>query len=93
MADEKDITDVRGVSHLKSIMNKLCLALNFDANTDHDDQLKAFLNSIGIESDMKNLGADNQDERRFVSKAVNIERMSNNPVNLTNYISKIFELN
>ena len=66
------------------------MSLNNDIS--FKNQLESILNIIGIESQMELLGVDTEEKRKTVSNQVNIERMSNNPVNLDKYKSKIFRI-
>lgn len=91
-ADDKAITDQRGTTHLRDIMNILIDTLSLSKNTPFDEQLCTFLNDINIEHQMAKLGLADQNKRKNLSLEVNMERMGNNPVNLNRYISDIFDL-
>ena len=55
--------------------------------------LITFLSTINVESGLSEVGADTVAKRAFLSKQVNMQRMSNNPVGLTDaQISQIFDL-
>ena len=57
------------------------------------DQLKLYLQAINVESDMEEIGANTAEKRAFLSKQVNMQRMSNNPVGLTQaHVNRIFSL-
>ena len=59
----------------------------------YGDELKAFLHSLDLSSDMIEMGAKTPEQRIFVSQQVNMQRMGNNPVGLTeDHIATIFKL-
>ena len=91
-ANSSDLTDPRGKKHLSSIMNELIKKLNLQNDLGKDAQLNEFLDEVGVESKMENLGIDNIKKRENISNQINIERMENNPVDLDSYKSKIFRL-
>ena len=73
-------------------MAEICELLNLKGPS-YSCELRAFLSSLDISTDMIELGAKTTDQRAFVSKQVNMQRMSNNPVALTDaQISSVFEL-
>ena len=88
-----DVTDPRGFDHLKTVMEHLMAILNINSVTGSSDQLKAYLQTINVKSDMSTVGADTIEKRRFLSKQVNMQRMSNNPIELTaEHVKQIFDL-
>jgi len=87
-----DVTDSRGPKHLKKIMKNLTKIMSLDNNISIKYQLESILNALQVESQMELLGVNTKEKRKIISNLVNIERMSNNPVNLDNYKSKIFRL-
>ena len=66
--------------------------MSLDNNISIKYQLESILNALQVESQMELLGVNTKEKRKTISNLVNIERMSNNPVNLDNYKSKIFRL-
>ena len=88
-ASPDEVSDPRGAGHLKQIMKELLDILGITSATDSADHLKDYLNIIKIETDMALIGADTVEKRDFLSRQVNMQRMSNNPVNLTNENKKM----
>jgi len=85
------INDPRGIDHLQKIMRALTSSLGI--HIDAESYLQHWMQSIGVEPDMKRLGIDTQKKRQFIAEKVNSERLSNNPVRLTQAaITEIFEL-
>jgi len=81
------------VGHLKNILQKIMLLLKLDSADSAPSVLRDFMTSLGAEPLMEKLGADATDQRLFLSKQINMQRMSNNPVALSpNNIEKIFRL-
>ena len=92
-ASPDDVSDPRGAGHLKPIMKELLDIWGITSATDSADHLKDYLNIIKIETDMARIGADTVEKRDFLSRQVNMQRMSNNPVNLTDEnIKMIFDI-
>ncbi|MDB2683580.1 phosphonoacetaldehyde reductase [Alphaproteobacteria bacterium] len=61
--------------------------------TNSKNILIKFLKNLNIEYDMKKLGIDTIEKRTYISNQINIERMSNHPIELDkNDIRKIFEI-
>jgi alcohol dehydrogenase class IV len=87
------VTDPRGVEHLKAVMARLMNVLGIISAEDSANLLNSYLNVINIESDMAGIGAKTVKQREFLSKQVNMQRMSNNPVGLTEiHVKQIFDL-
>lgn len=87
------VTDPRGIDHLQHIMRRLMELLSIDSAEKCEESLKAYLRSINVENDLANLGVDTTDKREFLSKQVNMQRMSNNPIAFSNdCVRKIFDL-
>ena len=58
-----------------------------------ESHLKSYLKAINIESEIRQMGADAAEKREFLSKQVNMQRLSNNPVGLTQmHVNRIFKL-
>ena len=92
-ASPNNVTDPRGAMHFNGIMVRLMSIWGIKAATESALLLKSYLSDIKVESDMSNLGADTIEKRSFLSKQINMQRMSNNPVGLTQkQISQIFDL-
>ncbi|MDC1274773.1 phosphonoacetaldehyde reductase [Planktomarina temperata] len=87
------VTDLRGIEHFRAVMTRLMDILGIGTATDSAQHLKSYLHEISVESDMSSMGADTTDMREFLSKQVNMQRMSNNPVTLSETnIQQIFML-
>lgn len=57
-------------------------------------QLNKFMSRVGVKSDFSSVGADRKSMRRDLANAVNVERLKNNPIELTDSnIDSIFALN
>ena len=92
-ASTVDVTDPRGPKHLAKTMKRLMDIWNIHLPTDSEKHLKSYLREIKVEDDMSRMGADSIPKREFLSKQVNMQRMSNNPVALTKIqVQTIFNL-
>ena len=92
-ASADDVTDPRGMVHFNEVMARLMGIWGIGSATDSARQLEAYLRDINVESDMSIIGANTEEKREFLSKQVNMQRMSNNPVGLTGeQIRQVFNL-
>lgn len=89
----KEVSDPRGAGHFASIMARILSLLGVDDPRNAAPVLRDFMAGVGAEPMMENLGADSTEQRRFLSQQVNMQRMSNNPVALSEaQIAKVFRL-
>jgi alcohol dehydrogenase len=87
------VTDPRSIEHLTAIMTRLIDIWGIVSPEDSASHLKSFLHAINVESDMAKIGAKTAKQREFLSKQVNMQRMSNNPIGMTQgHINRIFDL-
>ena len=87
------IADTRGHSHLLGVMDKLKSILKISSDSEIEEYFKSLLSSIGVKGDMRKELKIGLEERRLLSKQINKQRMSNNPINLDQCkIDKIFQL-
>lgn len=92
-AGDAQINDPRGPAHLRAIMTRLMQALAIRSPAQASTTLRHFVSEIGVESDLTKSGPDTSDKRAALSKQVNMQRMSNNPVRLGDAdIRAIFDL-
>ena len=92
-ATASDVTDPRGMAYFNKIMKKLLSIWGIASADKSAKQLQLFLQDINVESDLAKIGADTEEKRKFLSKQVNMQRMSNNPVGLKpEKINRIFQL-
>lgn len=87
------VTDPRGVIHFKAVMTRLMDILEIKSPMDSANTLTNYLTDINVEKDLALLGADTAEKRDFLSKQVNMQRMSNNPIRLAQeQVKQIFDL-
>ena len=92
-ASTEMVTDPRGIQHFRAIMTRLMDIWGIVSPEDSGRNLKSYLQAINIESSMGEIGANTAEKREFLSKQVNMQRMSNNPVGLTQtHVNQIFNL-
>jgi alcohol dehydrogenase class IV len=92
-ATPNEVTDPHGIEHFKEIIKRLMDTLDITSPEDSARHLRFYLESINIESDMRKIGANAAEKRKFLSKQVNMQRMSNNPVSLMAvHVNQIFNL-
>ena len=82
-ATPDELSDPRGALHYNTTMKRLAGLYGLTDAATAEAQLKRFMASLGTETDMEKMGASDPEQRRNLSGMVNMERMSNNPVNLS----------
>lgn len=88
-----DVTDPRGKIHLQAVMHRLMNLLGIKSATGSTSNLESYLNDINVEINISNIGADTREKRQFLSRQINMQRMSNNPVRLNDrQIEYIFQI-
>lgn len=70
-------SDPRGAGHLEAIMQKLLAGLGIERGDDSAAFLRSFMQKLGIESDMRNMGIKTTDQRAFIAAQVNAQRLGN----------------
>ena len=79
--------------YLQEIMQKLMKSLDIEVAKQADTILENFIISLGVPRKLKMIRAETVEQRAFLAKQANMERMSNNPVSFTNRdITEIFSL-
>lgn len=92
-ASASELTDQRGQKHFSTVMKRLIDIWGISDATNSARHLASYLKDINIEGDMSKIGADTSEKREFLSKQVNMQRMSNNPINLGEpAIRRIFDI-
>lgn len=92
-ASASTVTDPRGVEHFSAIITRLMDILGIDSPEGSMSHLSSYLKSMNIEPNLAQIGAKTIQQRDFLSKQVNMQRMSNNPIGLTQaHINQIFSL-
>jgi alcohol dehydrogenase len=92
-ADTEYVSDVMGAKHLQEVMHKLMKSLNIEVAKPTDTILEIFIISLGVPHKLTMIGAETVEQRAFLAKQANMERMSNNPVSFTDRdITEIFSL-
>jgi len=77
---------------LKAVINDLLCQLQLNEAESIKNSLQSFCKSLGVTVDFKSLNID-RDTREMLSKEVNMERMKNNPIFLSEHdVQSIFEI-
>ena len=74
------LIDPRGIQHLRGIMLSLMDTLGIKSVAESAKHLRLYIENLSIESELREIGADTNMKRAFLSKQVNVQRMLNNPV-------------
>lgn len=87
------VIDPRGVKHFTAIMTALMNSCGISCPTDSQRFWKSYLKAIDVESEISRIGVDTVAKRSFLSKQVNLQRMSNNPVGFTaTHVNRVFNI-
>lgn len=88
---EADVNDLRGVSHVRTVMHELCMLLGVDSPKRAAQRLQEIMARIGLSSVWFSEHCfDPMEAREFIMQEVNEERLANNPRRLDrNLVVKI----
>ena len=92
MAVGAEVIDTRGPKALKETMELLIDLMGLEIEKDLAEQLKYWLTNLGVETEFEPLGITSKADRLDICNNVNMERLGNNPVNLSRFKSQIFNL-
>lgn len=79
-ANISQVTDPRGISHLRLVMEELTDAFGIRRPQESAAVLKKYMHSLGVSSDMSHFGVNTTQKRLDLAGRANKARMSNNPV-------------
>ncbi len=77
------VNDPRGPAHVRQTMDELCRLFDCGSPVDFQQKWYKWMDALGLEHDWAALGLGARTDRRRIVQHVNIERLSNNPVQLT----------
>ena len=80
------ISDPRGVNHLKETMNNLFDIFGAKDAYQCKKNWECLMKKIGLPINLHELGITSNDDKQLILDHVNIQRLSNNPVEITNSI-------
>jgi alcohol dehydrogenase len=88
-----EINDPRGKEYLRSMMNQLYDLLGASNAKEGGIILESIMNSIGLETDLKLMGIKNNTEKEKLIKGVNIQRLQNNPIKISeSMLMEVFDI-
>ena len=90
---EHEVVDPRGLEHLRNVMNNICKLLGIENPKNAKLELEKFLTSLGLDYEFNVIGLPSEEERLNISRKVNEQRLSNNPVSLLSHTPFIFDYN
>ena len=79
----ENIVDARGVSYLKSSMEKLFLICGLTNAKLVKQEMRDFIKDVGLDFDLTKRGFDFKKDLNQILKHISLERMSNNPKKVT----------
>ena len=83
-----NITDARGKEYLKSIMEELFVMFDVNSAEKCRDKWYKLMHSIGLETNMDNIGISTEIEIDKIINSINIRRLNNNPVQVSEQVIK-----
>lgn len=81
--NESDCNDPRGVRHVQQALHRILSILNCENFNDGRCAIENFVASLGCEIRLSQLGISGSDVIASLATSVNVERMNNNPRQLT----------
>ena len=92
-APDAAVLHPKGPEGLKTIMAQLGEILDIPNRLESAAALRDLLSDLGVSPNMRDLGAKTLEQRAALSKQVNLERLSNNPIRFDRAtIAQIFDL-
>jgi alcohol dehydrogenase class IV len=81
--DNAEINDSRGKGYLKETMDHLCKLVGGSDPEECSNKLYRLMKDVGLESNLKELGIYRKEDIERIVSNVNIERLNNNPVKIS----------
>lgn len=81
--NEDDVNDARGAAHVKKSIAEINELLGCPSDIASRNMLKELMHSIGLETDLRKIGVASQADVDAIIEQINVERLRNNPRNLT----------
>lgn len=78
-----DVTDPRGASHVKNVLDHVLKILGCSTEQDAQGTIQALMESVGCKTRLSEVGATSDADRRLIAQSVNSARLSNNPRAIT----------
>ena len=82
------LNDSREKEHVDGIMTDLFCLFSCNSGLQCAEKIHEIMNLIGLETDATQLGLISKDHIDFIVESINLERLSNNPVAVSNTILK-----
>ena len=76
---DDDVTDPRGTSHVRRVLDELGQMLGCQTAEDGPERVRAMMRAIGLATELSALGIPFSAAADPVVRQVNVERMVNNP--------------
>ena len=80
------VSDPRGIDHLKETMNNLFDIFSVKDAYQCKENWECLMKKIGLTINLNELGITSNDDKQLILDHINIQRLSNNPVEITNEI-------
>ena len=81
---EEDTLDPRGIEYVKATFKSLCELYGVSIPAEARKKVEALMYSIGLETDLAALGIAEKEQLEFIASQVNLERLGNNPREMSN---------
>jgi len=80
---ESDVTDPRGVEHVRRVIDLILLKLGCKEATSGRARIAELMESIGCQTRLNELGIEGHLTRKSIAESVNVDRLRNNPRKIT----------
>ncbi|MBX9667410.1 MAG: phosphonoacetaldehyde reductase [Candidatus Obscuribacterales bacterium] len=81
--DEDDVNDARGAAYVKKSISEINELLGCPSDIASRNMLRELMQSIGLETDLRKIGVSNRADVDAIIEQINVERLRNNPRDLT----------
>ena len=82
------LNGLRGQEHLDAIMTDLFRLFSCNSGLECAEKIHEIMRLIGLETDATKLGLISESQIDFIVDSINLERLSNNPIKISNTILK-----
>lgn len=79
----EDCNDGRGVDYVRKGIESIASLIGVEEIAQVEESISSFIESVGMKTTLKDLNADSEKAIDLILEGVNVQRLSNNPRNLT----------
>jgi alcohol dehydrogenase len=84
-----DVIEIRGVDYLKSTMEELFLMFEASSAVECKDKWYSLMGKLGLDNSIRNIGISTEHDVGKITDNINQQRLSNNPVNISENLLRL----